>query len=150
MPALEMRVEPEVLPMEVKVEGAATKYEKSSLSEEKAEEVLRAVLNTMDAGRLFLDSDLTMQLFSEQLQIPSHHVSQVINERLQKNFFEFVNGYRVEEAKRLLLDPSLQHYTILAIAFEAGFNSKTTFNTVFKKYTGTTPSKFRENACESA
>jgi AraC-like DNA-binding protein len=63
---------------------------------------------------------------------------------LNKTFYDLVNGYRVEEAKRLLLDPKSKNNKILAIAFDSGFNSKTTFNTVFKKFTGFTPSDFKE------
>jgi AraC-like DNA-binding protein len=63
---------------------------------------------------------------------------------MKKNFYDLINGYRVEEAKRLLLDTKNRNYTILSVGFEAGFNSKTTFNTVFKKFTGHTPTDFRE------
>jgi AraC-like DNA-binding protein len=63
---------------------------------------------------------------------------------MNKTFYDLVNGYRVEEAKRLLLNPNNRSFTILSVGFEAGFNSKTTFNTVFKKFTGLTPTDFRE------
>jgi AraC-like DNA-binding protein len=65
-----------------------------------------------------------------------------------ENFYDLVNGYRVEEAKRLLLDSKSINYTILSVGFEAGFNSKTTFNTVFKKFTGFTPTEFRDKQKE--
>ena len=80
----------------------------------------------------------------KKIQIPSYQVSQAINEGLKKNFYELVNGYRVEEAKRLLADERNKNNTILSVGFEAGFNSKTTFNTVFKKFTGLTPTEYRE------
>lgn len=63
---------------------------------------------------------------------------------MKRNFYDLVNSYRVEEAKRLLLDPKNSNYTILSVGFEAGFNSKTTFNTVFKKFTGLSPTEFKE------
>jgi AraC-like DNA-binding protein len=69
---------------------------------------------------------------------------------MKKNFYDLVNGYRVEEAKRLLLDPKNTNYTILSVGFEAGFNSKTTFNTVFKKFTGLTPTDFRKKELNSS
>jgi len=75
-----------------------------------------------------------------------NHLSQVINQQSGKNFFKFINEYRVEEAKRLLTDQSTQKYTILAIAYDCGFNSKSSFNTIFKQYTGKTPSDFIENS----
>jgi AraC-like DNA-binding protein len=65
-----------------------------------------------------------------------------LSELAGNNFYDFINGYRIMEAKRLLLDPSKRHYTVLAIAFESGFNSKTTFNKVFRKVTGLTPTEF--------
>ena len=71
-------------------------------------------------------------------------LSQIINERLNKNFFELVNAHRIKEAKKRLLDPDAEPLTILAIAFEVGFNSKSAFNAAFKKYTRMTPTQFRE------
>ena len=97
----------------------------------------------MESEKPHLDSDLTLPKLADHLQIPPHHLSQIINESLKQNFFDFVNGYRVEEAKQLLLDPEKSSFTVLAIAEEAGFNSKTVFNTAFKKGTGKTPSAFR-------
>jgi len=78
--------------------------------------------------------------------IPAQHLSQTINEQLNQTFSEFINIYRVEEAKRLLLDTRKKHISILAIAEEVGFNSKSSFNAVFKKYANITPSEFRKAA----
>jgi YesN/AraC family two-component response regulator len=86
---------------------------------------------------------LTLQQLADKLQLPTYQVSQAINEGMKKNFYDLVNGYRVEEAKRLLVDLKNKNYTILSVGFEAGFNSKTTLNTVFKKFTGFTPTEFR-------
>ena len=121
----------------------------------------------MDREKLYQEPELTLQDLSTKLEFPPHQVSQAINEGMKKNFYDLVNGYRVEEAKRLLLhpknrnytilsvyrveeakrlllDPKSSNYTILSVGFEAGFNSKTTFNTVFKKFTGLTPTEFRD------
>ncbi len=68
----------------------------------------------------------------------------MLNEKHHRNFFSFVNEYRIREVTSRISDPKYQHYTILAIAFDAGFNSKSTFNTFFKAYTGKTPSAYRE------
>ena len=73
-------------------------------------------------------------------------MAQVVNEQLSQNFLDFVNRYRVDEAKRRLLDPSLKHLSILAIAEDVGFNSKSSFNAVFKKNTNLTPSEYRRAA----
>ena len=97
----------------------------------------------MEQDKLYRETELTLQNLSEKLQYPSYQVSQAINEGLKKNFYDLINSYRVEEAKRLLVDPKNQNFTILSVGFEAGFNSKTTFNTVFKKFTGITPTEFR-------
>ena len=98
----------------------------------------------MVVEKLYQESELTLSQMAARLQLPTHHLSQAINNGLKKNFYDLVNGHRVEEAKRLLLDPKNSNYTILSVGFEAGFNSKTTFNTVFKKFTGLTPTEYRD------
>lgn len=106
-------------------------------------EIVLAISNLMEKEKLFQETELTLQDIAIRIGIPSYQVSQVINNHMGKNFYELVNGYRVEEAKRLLRHPDNSNYTILSIGFEAGFNSKTTFNTVFKKFTGKTPTEYR-------
>jgi AraC-like DNA-binding protein len=98
----------------------------------------------MDREKLYQETELSLQDLASKLDCPPHRVSQAINEVMKKSFYDLVNGYRVEEAKRLLQNPKNRNYTILSVGFEAGFNSKTTFNTVFKKFTGYTPTQFRE------
>jgi YesN/AraC family two-component response regulator len=97
----------------------------------------------MEKEKLYQETELTLQQLAGKLQVPTYQVSQALNEGMKKNFYELVNGYRVEEAKKLLLDSQNRNYTILSVGFEAGFNSKTTFNTVFKKFTGLTPTEFK-------
>lgn len=126
-----------------------TKYDSSSLSYEESEKHLEKLLKHMEQEKPYLDGDLKMADLAGQLSIPSHHLSQIINERLDKNFFEFVNAYRVEQAKRILRDPQKQDYKILRVAFESGFNTKTTFNSAFKNEVGTTPSRYREQYPEA-
>jgi AraC-like DNA-binding protein len=122
----------------------AKKYEKSTLTPERAERYLTRLLRHMETEKPYVDGELTLPKLAERLSIPAPHLSQTINERLQQNFFDFVNTYRVEEAKRRLLDPAKQHYSVLAIAEEVGFNSKSSFNAVFKKHVRMTPSEFRK------
>ncbi len=117
---------------------------KSALPQERRDEIVSRILDLMENDRIYLQSELTLQDLADRLSIPSYQVTQSINEGLQKNFYDLVNGYRVEEAKRVLLDPASRNSKILTIGLEAGFNSKTTFNTVFKKFTGFTPSEFKE------
>jgi len=93
----------------------------------------------------YLDPEINMNDFADQLSIPSSYVSQIINERLQSNFMDFINKYRIEEAKERLVDDSFKHYTIVTIAYDSGFNSKTTFYSAFKKHVGSTPSQYRKS-----
>ena len=94
----------------------------------------------------YLDSSLTIQNLAEQVKMPVKDLSALINLYMDKHFFDFINEYRIEKAKEILRDPSKKDLTILEILYEVGFNSKSSFSTSFKKYTGTTPTDFRKNA----
>jgi AraC-like DNA-binding protein len=120
-----------------------TRYENSTLSQDKASIYLQKLVNSMQQDKLYLHPDLSLQMLAEQLNIPPHYLSQVINEQLGQNFFDFINSHRIEEVKRRLLDSQYQHLTILAIAFDSGFNSKSAFNVAFKNHTGLTPTQYR-------
>jgi AraC-like DNA-binding protein len=122
---------------------AGPKYERSSLTREQAEKAEKLLLAVMEIDRLYLDEELSLRTLSEKTGLPSATVSQVLNERLKRNFYDFVNGFRVEEAKRILRDPRRRDLKILGIAFDTGFASKVAFNRVFKKYTGMTPSEYK-------
>lgn len=112
-------------------------------TDKKYEDVVSRIIFLMENEKLYQETELTLLDLANKLELPSYQVSQAINEGLDKSFYDVINGYRVEEAKRLLADPKNLNYTILSVGFEAGFNSKTTFNTVFKKFTGLTPTDFR-------
>jgi AraC-like DNA-binding protein len=129
--------------MERKKAGPEKRRKKVLQKDGKMEDILAKVHDAMLRDKLYQEPELTLQHLSDRLRVPSYQVSQAINETNQ-NFYDLVNGYRVEEAKRLLLAPGNRNYTILSVGFEAGFNSKTTFNTVFKKFTGLTPTAFRD------
>ena len=116
----------------------------------KIEEIVSKIKTVMEEEKLYQEPELTLQTIADKLQFPTYQVSQAINDGMNKSFYELVNGYRVNEAKLLLLHPKNRNYTILSVGFEAGFNSKTTFNTVFKKFTGLTPTEFREQQKEVA
>lgn len=124
--------------------GPAKKYEKSGLTPERSERYVRKLLHCMETDKPYTDGDLNLQKLARQLSIPPQHLSQIINERLNQSFVDFINTYRVEEAKRRLVDPAKKHFSLLAIAEEVGFNSKSSFNLVFKKHTNMTPSEFRK------
>lgn len=118
------------------------KYRKSGLQDEEGEELLQKILDYMKTYKPFLQNEINLQELALEMGISKHFLSQVLNERLGQNFYTFINNYRVAEAKKLLVDPSMSNYNILVIAMEAGFNSKATFNSVFKKFSGMTPSSY--------
>ena len=121
------------------------KYVKSSLSDQQADEILSLLTRFMRQKKPHLDMTLTLPMLSKMLDVTPNHLSQVINEKLHKNFFDFVNTYRIDEAKAALNSPKANRFSILGIAMDSGFNSKSTFYTAFKKHTGMTPSQFKEN-----
>lgn len=109
-----------------------------------------ALLNAMSREKLFLVPDLTLAMLSHQLNVSARNISQTLNNDLNTNFHDFVNAYRVEEVKQRLLDPQYAHLTILAVALESGFNSKSSFNRIFMKTTGVSPKAFKsQTACRS-
>ena len=124
--------------------AVAGKYARSGLREEQAEEYLTELLRFMDEEKPYLDGDLTINDLARKTGIPRHYITEVLNEKYGRNFFSFVNEYRVKEVISRISDPKYHHYTILAIAFDSGFNSKSTFNSFFKEFTGKTPSAYRD------
>jgi AraC-like DNA-binding protein len=98
----------------------------------------------MEREKPFRDSTLTLQELADRLDVSRHHLSEVLNAERGETFFDFVNGYRVDEVKRMLADRSYENLTLMAIAEEAGFSSKSTFNDSFKRLAGMTPSEYRE------
>lgn len=119
------------------------KYKNSNLSDEQKEEYIAHIYTFMQTEKPYLNAELTVQDLSKQLNISRHHLTEILNNDIGKNFFTFINEYRVEEVKRRLLDPKFEHLTIVAIAFESGFNSKSTFNSIFKQNIGMTPSQWK-------
>jgi AraC-like DNA-binding protein len=97
----------------------------------------------MDVRKPYLDSELNLIRLAELAEMTPHQLSYIINAGFNENFFQFINKYRVEKAKELLVQDEMNKLSILGIAFEAGFNSKTSFNTTFKKFTAQTPSEFK-------
>ncbi len=98
----------------------------------------------MEANKPYLEGDLVLPHLAQQLGISANYLSQIINEQLRINFYDFVNGYRVEEARRLMSNAGQQKPNILNIALDSGFNSKSAFYTAFKKATSMTPTQYRK------
>lgn len=122
-----------------------TKYATSRLEDVESQRCFDRVEAYMISNKPYLDPDLTLPKLAEELDVLPHHLSQVINEIHGNNFFDFINQYRVEEVKRKIQDEDFKRFSLLGIALESGFNSKSAFNRVFKNLTGTTPSEFRNS-----
>ena len=125
-----------------------TRYAGSSLKDSDLDSYACRLKHHMDEEKPYLDETLSLPQLASSTGIPSHRLSQVINERFGQNFFDFVNRYRVEEVKERMTDPAFKRLSLLGIAYESGFNSKSAFNRVFKKMTGMTPSQYRDMAPE--
>ncbi|MCP5145144.1 MAG: helix-turn-helix transcriptional regulator [Gammaproteobacteria bacterium] len=123
-----------------------SKYRSSALDTQLSQALSLDLTRHMEQNRPYLESQLTLPQLADQLAISPNYLSQVINEQLQMNFFDFVNGYRVKDAQLMLTGDSADERSILDIAYAAGFNSKSAFYTAFKKRTGVTPSEFRKAA----
>lgn len=114
-------------------------------NDSRSQEISYQLLKFMEDNRPYLEEDLSLQKLSLLMNISTHQLSQAINQNLNTNFYKFVNAYRVEEVKKKLKSPEFEKYSILGIAFESGFNSKSTFNKIFKEETGMTPSEFKQS-----
>lgn len=119
------------------------KYAGSGLKEEDAKEYADILLSHIQSKKSYLNPTITLAELAEEMKIHPHYLSQIINEIFKQNFFDFINQYRVEDVKLKMLDPEYDKFSLLGIAFECGFNSKSAFNRIFKKVTGTTPSQYK-------
>ena len=110
---------------------------------DKADEIMKRVTYLFEVEKIYTKEDISLQSLSEELSIPSYQLSWIINKKMNVTFSGLVNSYRVEEVKKRLVSSQDAGKTILDIAFDAGFNTKTSFNRVFKKQTRMTPSQYR-------
>jgi len=115
------------------------------ISEEAAKQYKEELVKYIVEEQVYLNSDLRIQDVSIHLKIPVHILSFIINSELNQNFYDFINTYRIEEVKNRLRNKGYDNLTIIAIAIDCGFNSKATFNRLFKLYTGVTPSLYKKN-----
>jgi AraC-like DNA-binding protein len=142
--AVEAAPEPVALPKSGPA-AAPTKYERVALDPARAYELARRADELMERERLFLEPELDLGMLSERLGAPRNQVSYALNGLRGMSFYDYVNGYRVREAMRMLKDDGPRGRKLLAVALDSGFNSKATFNAVFKKLSGVTPSRFRDS-----
>ncbi len=120
------------------------KYKGSPLNSHFAEECIRKLKHLMKNEKVYSDADISLQSLAEKLSVTPHLLSKVLNERLNQNFAEFINSYRIEEAKRILKSPKGARQKIEALSFEVGFNSRVAFYRAFKKYTNITPTQYKK------
>jgi AraC-like DNA-binding protein len=137
----EVVIEKEIV-QETDNEEQGKKYQRSGLKKRDVDNYINRIGKYMVIEKPYLNRELTIYDLSSQLKIPRHFLSEVINEHMGKNFYNLVNDYRVEEVKKRMVDPAYKHLTILAIAYDSGFNAKSSFNTIFKEKTGMTPSEY--------
>jgi len=121
----------------------STRYSGSGLTDKESEEYAQKIRMIMEKEKLYLDPEISLKELSDKTGISPRYLSQVINSKFNQNFFDYINHYRIEEAKRLMAGTVRKELTILEVMYNVGFNSKSSFQTAFRKYTGTTPTEFR-------
>lgn len=134
----------------LRIYHSTPRYTNSGLSNEQVENICHSLESIVKKEKLYLQPDLTITEVSVKLQCSRHHLSQVLNDHLKKSYYDYINQLRVEEAKQILSNPAFHKEKIATIAYEAGFNSLSTFNEVFRKVTGQTPSQYRKQTAEYA
>lgn len=122
-----------------------SKYKKSQLTEKEAKEIIQKMNNHLENDKPFKQNTLALLDVATTLNVSSHTLSQVLNVYMKKNFYNYINTYRVDEVKKMLMDPKYNHFSHLGIALEAGFNSKSAFNRIFKNVTDQTPTQFKNS-----
>ena len=121
------------------------KYDKYGLKKKEIPKLKETLLQYMDEKKPYLDCNLTLAQLAEKLNVYKHYLTQILNDELNQNFFDFINSYRIEEVKNRLAEKNSGQYTLLGIAFDSGFNSKSSFNRIFKNHTGITPSQYKKS-----
>ena len=136
--------QPEIF-LGVEEELTKKKYAGSTLSETERKDGLAKLELLLASSKVFLNADITIEQLAEDINLPPRKVSQMINESYKQNFFDFINSLRIQEAQRIMQESTDSKLTVLEIMYQSGFNSKSSFNTLFKKKTGQTPSEYRKH-----
>ncbi|MGI9545456.1 MAG: helix-turn-helix domain-containing protein [Cyclobacteriaceae bacterium] len=123
--------------------GGDSKLNNDPVKPQANKALLQKLKDHLEKVKSYLNPELTINQLADQLEVPARQLSTLINSELGQTFFDLINRYRIEEAKRQLRETGDQKLTILEVMYKVGFNSKSSFNTAFKKYTGTTPSAFK-------
>jgi YesN/AraC family two-component response regulator len=122
----------------------SSKYKAFPLDPQFVEACITKLKYLMEVEKVYCDADISLGSLAEKLSIPPYQLSIIINESLKQTFSEFINSYRIEEAKRILLDPKKAQQKIDAVSLEVGFNTRVAFYQAFKKYTKMTPTQYRK------
>lgn len=125
-------------------QNETARYQGSNLTPGQIEDYKQQLMALLRTDKPFLNPQVSLSDLSGKLSVSSKHLSQVINQSFNKNFFDFINSYRIQEVQKILKESGDDKLTVLEAMYEAGFNSKSSFNTAFKKETGQTPSEFRK------
>jgi AraC-like DNA-binding protein len=131
------------------LEEAVEQHKKERNAGGKDEEFIHSLLKHMKEKKPYLNSDLNVSKLSRELDVTPEYLSKLINTKLNKNFFDFVNRYRVNEFKECCKNSSHQNFSLIGLAYDCGFNSKATFNRVFKNIAGITPSEYYKQVSEN-
>ncbi len=116
----------------------------NEIDKEELEQILSRLNESMMDKKSYLKGDLTVEELATEINVSRTVLTQILNKKLNKNFYKYINEFRIEEAKQLLVNLKYKNFSILAIGYEAGFNSKSTFNAIFKDKVGITPSEYKK------
>jgi AraC-like DNA-binding protein len=131
---------------EIEKEPITPAYSRSGLTDEQAELTIVKLQSLIQTEKPYKNSSLKLQDLSGILDVPPHYLTEILNTRLNQNFYDYINSFRVEEVKRLIKEDKDKKFNLLSLALEAGFSSKSSFNSIFKKHTGLTPSEYRNQS----
>jgi YesN/AraC family two-component response regulator len=126
-------------------EKTTEKYQSSSLDSSMAKHLFQELETAMESKKLYLQDQLSLRQLADELSVTTHQLSQTINQMADRNFFDFVNRYRIEAAQKILRDETKGHQSVHFIGETVGFKSKSAFYAAFKKHTGCTPAEFRKS-----
>lgn len=118
------------------------RYSKSRLQDSEAQALVDRLEEVMKKNKPYLDDTIDLKSLAESMNCSPHKLSQVLNEKIGSSFFELINEYRIEEVKKRFSDPENRQFTLMAIAYDCGFSSKSAFYSSFKKYLGMTPGAY--------
>lgn len=137
------KVENEIPEVEDISDNSEFKPARTVLGEKQITELTALIIQYLKEKKPYLNPDYSLQMMADDLNISRHKLSETINSGQKKNFYKFINEFRVQEVKEMLVNPAFSHYTVLGVGFECGFNSKSSFNRIFKEETGFTPTEFK-------